>query len=116
MPTTITAQNGKAIKQSTKISVSGCPLTVLSHHVRGHKAIIAVKVPAAGSVSARARKLRAVHKHLGKAQNTTLTAPLSSAGLRALASHRRLAVRVHLGFVPKAKGKRSSASVLVVFK
>lgn len=33
MPTTITAQNGKAIRQNTKISVSGCP----AKHKRRHK-------------------------------------------------------------------------------
>ncbi len=43
MPTTITAQNGKVIKQNTKIAVGDCPITVLSHRMRGHKAIIAVE-------------------------------------------------------------------------
>jgi hypothetical protein len=37
MPTTITAQNGKVHKQTTKISVSGCPRKHKHHHAR-HRA------------------------------------------------------------------------------
>jgi hypothetical protein len=117
MPTTITAQNGKVIKQSTKISVGDCPITVLSHRVRGHRAIITVKVPAAGRVSGGGKDLQTRYKHPRKGQNVRIEVPLSSAGLRALAGHRHgLAVRVHLGFLPKAKkSPRSAASVTVRF-
>ena len=119
MPTTITAQNGKVIKQSTKIAVGDCPIVVLSHRVRGHKAILIVKVPAAGRVSAGGKGLAARHKRPGKSRDITIAVPLSRAGLSALArSHRhRLAVKVRLGFVPKAKkSPKSSASATVVFK
>ncbi len=117
MPTTITAQNGKVIKQSTRISVGSCPITVLSHHVRGHRAIVTVKVPAAGRVSAGGKNLQARHKQPRKAQNVTIEVPLSRAGVRALASHRhRLSVRVRLSFVPKGKSPKSSASVTVLFR
>ena len=58
MPTTITAQNGKVIKQSTKVAVGDCPITVLSHRVRGHKAIIVAKVFSAGRVTASGKDLR----------------------------------------------------------
>jgi hypothetical protein len=37
MPTTITAQNGKVIKQNTKISVSGCHVKHKHKHKRHHK-------------------------------------------------------------------------------
>ena len=117
MPTTITAQNGKVIKQNTKISVGDCPITVLSHRVRGHRAIITVKVPAAGRVSGGGKDLQRRYKHPRKGQTVRIEVPLSSAGLRALAGHRHgLAVRVHLGFLPKAKkSPRSAASVTVRF-
>jgi hypothetical protein len=119
MPTTITAQNGKIVKQSTKIAVGDCPIVVLSHRVRGHEAILEVKVPAAGRVSAGGKDLVARHKQPGKARDLTITVPLSRVGLRALATNRRhrLAVKVRLGFVPKAKkSPRSSASATVVFR
>ncbi len=116
MPTTITAQNGWLIKQSTRISVGDCPITVLAHRVRGHQAIVTVKVPTAGRVRGAGSKLQTRYKRARKAEDMRLEVPLSRAGLRALASHRRLALRLQLGFVPQAKGPRSSASVIVVFK
>jgi hypothetical protein len=123
MPTTITAQNGRAIKQNTKISVSGCKakvrshrLRVISHHVRGHRAIVTVKVPEAGRVSGGGANLRTVYKHPHKAQNVTLAVPLARAGVKALATRHRLVVRVRIGFVPKARGQRSVAFAKVVFK
>ena len=117
MPTTITAQSGKVIKQDTKISVGDCPITVVSHRVRGHDAIITVKVPGGGRVSGGGKNLRTRYKLPAKAQNVTIVVPLSSSGLRALAKHRHgLAVRVHLGFTPKAKRPKSAASVTVVFR
>jgi hypothetical protein len=116
MPTTITAQNGKAIKQNTKISVSGCPVEILSHKVRGGKAIIVVKVPAAGRITASGKDLRTVHKHPGKARDVKLEIPLKSSARGALAVHHKLKLRVRIGFVPKAKGPSSSASVKVTFK
>jgi hypothetical protein len=117
MPTTIIAQNGKLIKQSTKISVGDCPITVLSDRVRGHRAIITVKVPAGGRVSAAGKHLRTRYKRPGKAKDVTIEVPLSGSGLRALARHHgRLRIRVHLDFVPKGKSPKSSASVTVLFR
>jgi hypothetical protein len=108
MPTTITAQNGKVIKQNTLISVSGCPVTILSSHARGNKAIVTVRAPAAGRVSGGGKNLKTIYRHTGKAQNVTLEVPLSSAS-------RPLAVRVRVGFIPK-KGSSSVAFATVVFK
>lgn len=119
MPTTITAQNGKIIKQSTKIAVGDCPIVVLSHRVRGHEAILVVKVPAAGRVSAGGKDLLACRKRPGKARDLTIAVPLSRGGVGALAGSRRhrLTVKVRLGFVPKAKkSPKSSASATVVFR
>jgi hypothetical protein len=109
MPTTITAQNGKVLKQNTKVAVSNCPITILSSHTKGNKAVITVKAPEAGRVSAGGTNLKTVYKHPGKAQKVTIEAPLTS-------SHRPLAVRVRIGFVPKKKGPSSSAHTTVLFK
>jgi hypothetical protein len=123
MPTTITAQNGRVVNQNTKISVSGCParhlsqrLRIVSHRVRGHRAIVVVKVPAAGRVSGGGKHLKTVSKRTRKAQRVTLRVPLSGAGVRALRVHHRLRVRVRVRFVPKAKGAPSAAFVTIVFK
>jgi hypothetical protein len=109
MPTTITAQNGKVIKQNTVISVSSCPVTVLSSHTKGNKAVVTVKAPAAGRVSAGGSNLKTVYKNPGKAQKVTLEVPLTS-------GRRPLTVRVRVGFIPKAKGPSSVAHATVRFK
>ncbi len=109
MPTTITAQNGKVIKQNTAISVSGCPVTIVSRGVRGSKAIIVVRAPAAGRVSGGGKNLKTVYRHPSKTQNVTLEVPLSN-------GTRPLAVRVRVGFIPKKKGASSVAYTSVLFK
>jgi hypothetical protein len=110
MPTTITAQNGKVFKQNTAIAVSGCPLTILSAKTKGNKAVITVKAPEAGRVSGGGAHLKNVYKYPGKAQKVTLEIPVTT-------GTRPLATRVRIGFVPKAKGKKtSSAYTTVLFK
>jgi hypothetical protein len=109
MPTTITGQNGKVIKQNTKISVSGCPITVVGSRVSGNKAVITVKVPAAGRVSGSGPNLATVYKHPGKAQKVTLEVPLTTGS-------RPVTVRVRLGFIPKGKGPSSVAHATLTFK
>jgi hypothetical protein len=118
MPATITAQNGKVIKQNTKVAVGDCPITVLSHRIRGHRAIIEAKVFSAGRVTASGKDLSTRLKRPGKAKTVTIEVPLSSAGLRALARHRHgVTLHVRLGFAPKAtKIPKSSASVTLLFK
>jgi hypothetical protein len=122
MPTTITAQNGAQIKQNTRISVSGCPVEIVSHRVSGHKLILKVKTFVAGRIGVAAGKsLRGSSRRLGKASTTTLKIPLSRGGLKALRKargrHRRLRLRVRVSFVPKSKGEtRSAASATVVFR
>ncbi|HEY5286418.1 MAG TPA: hypothetical protein VIJ50_04870 [Solirubrobacteraceae bacterium] len=101
MPTTITAQNGKVFKQNTKIAVTGCPVTVVSHTAKKGKAVVVVRVPEAGRVSGGGSNLKTVYKYPSKQQNVTLEVPVTS-------SHRPLTMKVRIGFTPKAKGKKSS--------
>ncbi len=107
MPTTITAQNGKVFKQNTKINVTGCPVTVVSHTSKKGKAVVVVRVPEAGRVSGGGTNLKTVYKYPNKQQNVTLEVPLKT-------SHRPIAVRVRVGFTPKAKGKKTSTAYATV--
>jgi hypothetical protein len=117
-PTTIAAQSGAQIAQKTRISVTNCPVLILSHRVVGHKLVLKVKTFAAGRVSVKGKNLKApLYKRLAKATTTTLKVPLSRKGLAALARHRKLKIKVRVGFVPKAKAESvSAASVGVTFK
>ena len=110
MPTTITAQNGAQIKQSTTISVSNCPVLIVGHRVIGHKLVLRVRTFAAGRIGVKGESLRTVYQRLGKAATTTLKASLSRGGLRALRRDRRLRVHVRVGFVPKQKGALGSVA------
>jgi hypothetical protein len=115
MPTTITAQNGKQVKQSTTISVVGCPVRIVRHKVVGNAAFVTVQTYAPGRLSGRGNHLGSVSRSLKKAQKAvTLKIPLSRVGRR----HKRpFKVRVRVGFVPKSKGEpRSVAYVTVRFK
>jgi hypothetical protein len=117
MPTTLTAQSGAQIKQSTRISVSGCGVRILSRRVRGHMLVLKVRTPAAGRVSVKAKGLRGRSRRLSRAATVTFKLPLTSAGLAALHRHRPLKVRVRVSFVPRNRSEgRSSASTTVRFK
>lgn len=115
MPTTIVAQNGKQVKQSTTISVSGCPVRIVRHRVRGNAAYVTVQTYAPGRLSGGGRHLASVSRGFKRAQRAvTLKIPLTRSARR----HKRpLKVRVRVGFVPKSKGEpRSVVSVTVTFR
>ncbi len=117
MPTVITAQSGAKLEQSTRISVGGCGVRILSRRVRGHRLLLRVRTLVAGRVSVKGKDLRTVSRRLSKAATVTLTIPLTRGGLKALRRHRRLKVRVGVAFVPKQRGlARSSASAAVTFR
>ncbi|HWY90783.1 MAG TPA: hypothetical protein VNY31_08945 [Solirubrobacteraceae bacterium] len=110
MPTTITGQNGKVIKQNTKINVSGCGVKIVGHKVIGNTAYLTIKTFAAGRISGSGSNLASVSRHLNGAVNaTTLKVSLRRG------AHRPLTTRVRVGFVPKRKGPSSAAFVTVRF-
>jgi hypothetical protein len=118
VPTTIDAQSGAQLTQKTKLSVTSCPVQIVSHKVVGHKLVVKVKTFAPGRVSLKGKNLSAPrYKKLAKAKIATFTVPLSRKGLAALAKHRKLKISVRVGFVPKAKTESvSSAATTVTFK
>ncbi len=117
VPTTIAAQSGAQITQKTRLAVTSCPVQIVSHRIVGHKLVLKVKTFAAGRISIKGKYLKTLHKKLAKATTTTINVPLSRKGLAALARHRKLAIKVRVGFVPKTKTEAvSSASVAVKFK
>jgi hypothetical protein len=107
MPTTITAQNGKVFKQNTVVAVAGCPITILSSHAKGSRAVITVRAPAAGRVSGGGSNLKTIYQNPGKAQKVTFEVPLTS-------RRRPIVVRVRVGFVPRSKKEKSSVAYATV--
>ena len=123
MPTTITAQSGKQIKQNTNIAVAGCTggkrarIKILSRRIKHHKLVLRIQTFAAGRVSVKSRNLRANFRRVNKPSKITIKVPLSRSGAKALSAHRRLKFKVRVGFLPKAKAESVSVtSTTVKFK
>lgn len=113
MPTTITGQNGKVSKSTTKIAVSGCGVKVIGHKVVGNTAYLTIKTFAAGRISGSGSGVSTVTRSLGAAHNAvTLKVPLSSSGR---SRRKPLKVKIRVGFVPK-KGAHSVAYATVTFR
>jgi hypothetical protein len=106
MPTTITAQNGAVIKQSTKIAVGGCKsaIRVLSHRVKGVHAHIRVQVPSAGTLVATGKGLKRSVKRVAKAKVVTIAVTLSKRDLNVLAKHPRQRVNAKVTLTFRRKG------------
>jgi hypothetical protein len=121
MPTTITAQSGAQIKQSTRISVSSCGVRILSHRVVRHKLIIKVRTLGAGLIKLKGTGLPTVARRVSKSSTVTFKLSLTRGGLKALSKarrrHRKLKISVHVAFTPKQKGQfGSAAAATVTFK
>jgi hypothetical protein len=113
MPTIITGQNGKQIKQNTLISPTGCGVQIVGHKVVGNTAYLTIKTFSAGRISGSGKGLSTKYRTLSAASKaTTLKIPLSSGGR---SRRRPFKVSVRIGFVPK-KGAHSSATVTVSFR
>jgi hypothetical protein len=108
MPTTLVAQNGAVVSQSTLVEPQGCPnkLTVVSRKVKRRTLTLKVAVPAAGALTATGNDLAKVTK-TAKGRGT-LTLVLRAKG------HGKLRARVKLGFVP-THGRRLGAAFTTRF-
>jgi len=116
MPTTITAQSGAVLRQSTRITVGGCGVRILSHRVRGHELILRLRTLVAGRTTVTGKHLKTRKRSYAKAKTFTVKIPLSRSGLRALRRHKRLKLAVHVTFVPKQPGlPKSKASTTARF-
>jgi hypothetical protein len=114
MPTTLTGQNGKVVKQNTTISPTGCGVQITGHKVVGNTAYLTVRTYSAGRISGSGKSLSTKARTLnGATKAATLKVPLSSAGRN---RRKPFSVKVRVGFVPKKKGAHSTAFVTVKFR
>jgi hypothetical protein len=112
MPTTITGQNGLAVKQNTIIKPVGCGVKIVGHKVIGSTAYITVQTPEAGRVSGGGASLGTVYRHLGRAYKTaTVKVSLTRRGQ---SRRRPFKVRLRVGFLPKSHGKAPTAAFVTV--
>jgi hypothetical protein len=113
MPTTITAQSGAQIKQSTRIAVSGCGVRILSHHVHGHFLVVKLRTLGAGKLKIGGKGLRGTRRSYARSTTVTFRLPLSAASLHKLHRHphRVLHVTVHAEFTPAKAGALPSGDI-----
>ena len=112
MPTTITGQNGKLVKQNTKISVSGCGVRIVGVKVIGKSVFLTVQTFGAGRISASGSGLTSASRRLNSAsRGAGLKLTLTSRGRR---RHRPLHIKVRVGFVP-THGAHSTAFKTITF-
>jgi hypothetical protein len=117
MPTTITGQNGKVVKQNTKIGVAGCrgglrrSVQILRKRVVGNTLFLTVRTFTAGRLSAGGPHLATVGRALASAKTLTLKLPLKGGARR---MRRPLKVRVHVSFSPKENPAESSGAAATV--
>lgn len=91
-------------------------LRLISHRVRGAVATVVVEVPAAGSLTARGRGVRALRRETARAERVTLHPALSHAASTALRRrHRRLKVPFSVTFAPVG-GPSSSVSMTLSYR
>jgi hypothetical protein len=100
-PTTILAQSGAKITQNTTITVRDCPFAIVGHRTSGLRAIVKVRVPAPGRLSAGGRDLRLVKRRVSRTGTVTLRVRLTRAGVRRLHSRKRLRLRLRVAFLPR---------------
>jgi hypothetical protein len=117
MPTTITAQSGAVIKQSTPIAVAGCNghgkgrtrLKILSKKIKHNKLVLRVQTFAPGRVSVKNRNLRTTYKKFAKAGKFTIRVPLTRKGVKGQRAH-KLKFKARVGFLPKSKAESISVA------
>lgn len=109
-PTTLIAQNGAKITQTTKIAVKGCPIEVVSHKRRGSRMILTVWVPEAGRLRVSGRGVKRLVTRVKKAGEVKLSVPLTASGEALLRRrHHGKRLKLQVGFAPRSGHNTSRA-------
>ncbi len=121
MPTTITAQNGALVKQSTRIRVAGCGVTILGWRIHGHKLYLRLRTRSAGRVLAKGKNLRSASARPHKSSTFNLVMPLTRSGVKQIRClrrhHRPLRIAVQVSFAPAGNHEAATtATARVSFK
>jgi hypothetical protein len=103
-PTTIIAQSGAKITQSTKISVGSCPIELISHKRHGDRVTLTVWTPQAGLLTISGRGAKSVRKRVKKAGKVKISVPLTG--------HPRKH-KLKIGFTAKSGHNPSAVSLSV---
>jgi hypothetical protein len=114
IPTIITAQNGKQIKQSTKIAVTGCKaskpsVAITKTRPKGDTLVVTVKTSATGTIKISGSGLKTTTKKNVKAGSHQITVALTKAGKTAKTHRKKTKLRASL-----TVGKQAVATTVSV--
>lgn len=90
MPSTFTGQDGRVRKQTVRLRVEDCPVSVRRTRIlRGGRALLTVRVPSSGRLTVRGTGLRRYGRTLRRASGSAhVTVSLTRSGVRKLARAR----------------------------
>jgi hypothetical protein len=122
IPTIITAQNGKQIKQETKVAVTGCgavkgykasrPMVKITNtRLEGDTLIVTVKTSAKGRVRISGSDLKTTVKKKAKAGSHQIKVALSAAGKTARTQHKKSKLRASLTVGTQAAADTTSVKL-----
>ena len=114
MPTIITAQNGKQIKQTTKIAVTGCTpakpsVKITKTRLKGNTLLVTVKTSANGTIRISGNDVKTATKKNVKAGSHQITVALSKVGKTAKTHRKKTKLRASL-----TAGKQAVATTISV--
>jgi len=113
MPTTITAQNGRIFRQTTRVAPVGCGVQIVGHRVIGSTDYITVKTFRPGRVTVGGRGLVTASRVLETSNAAGVRVSLSPSARR---RRRPFRLTVHVTFTPRRGGSRSTATVVDTFR
>ncbi len=114
IPTIITAQNGKQIKQTTKIAVTGCTpakpsVKITKTKLKGNTLLVTVKTSANGTITISGSDLKTTTKKNVKAGSHQITIALTKTGKTAKTHRKKTKLRASL-----TVGKQAVATTISV--
>jgi hypothetical protein len=114
MPTIITAQNGKQVKQTTKIAVTGCKASkpsvkITNTKLKGNTLLVTVKTSAKGTVKISGNDFKTTTKKNVNAGSHQIKLALSNAGKTAKKHRKKTKLRASL-----TVGKQAVANTISV--
>ena len=119
MGTIITAQNGKQIKQTTKIALAGCSssatgkptVKITKTKPKGNTLIVTVKTSATGRVRISGAGLKTTTKKGVAAGTHQIKVPLTKTGKQAMQQHKKIKLRASLTVGKQAVAKTTSVKL-----